>query len=114
MNFEEVIRRLVNALEGSGVSDALIGGFAMALGGMQRATVDLDFILMLEHLELADRILVDCGYARVFRSENVSHYEVSVRPEGLLTSWWWLFRSGTIRNGGYCLRSDCPGGHHCL
>jgi len=75
MNFEKVIRHLVSALEERGVSYALIGGFAMALRGVQRATVDLDLILMLEHLETADRILTDCSYVRVFRSENVSHYE---------------------------------------
>jgi predicted nucleotidyltransferase len=75
MNFERVIRHLVNALEERGVSYALIGGFAMALRGVQRATVDLDLILMLEHLETADQILTDCSYVRVFRSENVSHYE---------------------------------------
>jgi hypothetical protein len=77
MNFERVIRHLVNALEERGVSYALIGGFAMALRGVQRATVDLDLILMLEHLETVDRILTDCSYVRVFRSENVSHYESS-------------------------------------
>lgn len=49
----------------------------MALRGLQRTTVDLDFILMLEDLSRADRILSGFGYERVFRSENVSHYESS-------------------------------------
>lgn len=53
---------------------ALIGGFAMALRGVQRATVDLDFILMLEDLEEADAIFKELGYDRQFKSENVSHY----------------------------------------
>lgn len=46
----------------------------MALRGVQRATMDLDFILMLEDLEKADGILSEAGYRRLFRSENVSHY----------------------------------------
>jgi hypothetical protein len=41
---------------------------------VQRATVDLDFILMLEDLEKADGILRGFGYERTFRSTNVSHY----------------------------------------
>lgn len=82
MNFEKVIRRLVDELEKGGVSYALIGGFAMALRGVQRGTVDLDFILMLDHLSTADGVLTGCGYVRVFRSENVSHYESTDRDWG--------------------------------
>lgn len=46
----------------------------MAMRGVQRATVDLDFILMLEDLDRTDRLLVGLGYQRAFQSENVSHY----------------------------------------
>jgi hypothetical protein len=46
----------------------------MALRGVQRATMDLDFILMLEDLEIAHRVLLEAGYRREFHSENVSHY----------------------------------------
>jgi DNA-binding IclR family transcriptional regulator len=67
--------RVVGALEAEGLHYALIGGFAMALRGVQRTTVDLDFILMLEDMARADEILRDAGYRRVFHSENVSHYE---------------------------------------
>jgi len=50
--------------------------------GVQRATVDLDFILMLEDLDRADAILKGCGYQRAFRSENVSHYSAGNRSLG--------------------------------
>jgi len=82
MNFERVIRRVVGELEAKGVHYALIGGFAMALRGVQRATMDLDFILMLEDMSKADGVLTGCGYQRVFRSENVSHYASSDRDWG--------------------------------
>lgn len=82
MNFDVVIRRVVGALENAGIHYALIGGFAMALRGVQRATIDLDFILMLEDMEKTDGILAACGYERVFRSENVSHYISSDREWG--------------------------------
>jgi hypothetical protein len=74
VNFAAVISTLCTRLDAAQVRYALIGGFAMALRGVQRATMDLDFILMLEDLEIAHGILVDAGYRREFHSENVSHY----------------------------------------
>lgn len=74
MNFLKVIEIVTTRLDQAGVRYALIGGFAMALRGVQRATIDLDFILMLEDLGKADAIFKDAGYKRAFHSENVSHY----------------------------------------
>jgi len=74
MNFIKVIENVTSQLDAAGVRYALIGGFAMALRGVQRATIDLDFILMLDDLEKADAIFTGNGYQRAFRSENVSHY----------------------------------------
>lgn len=75
MNFEKVIQQVIGTLEEAGIRYALIGGFAMALRGVQRATLDLDFILMMEDMEKADAILHRFGYVRAFHSENVSHYQ---------------------------------------
>ena len=74
MNFQKVFNRVTSRLDESGIRYALIGGFAMALRGVQRATIHLDFILMLEDLEKADAIFTEAGYRRAFHSENVSHY----------------------------------------
>lgn len=74
MNFAKVLAELGGRLDAAGVRYALIGGFAMALRGVQRATMDLDFLLMLDDLERADGILLGLGYRREFRSANVSHY----------------------------------------
>lgn len=74
MNFIKVIEKVSSQLDASGIRYALIGGFAMALRGVQRATVDLDFILMLDDWEEADRIFHTAGYTRAFKNENVSHY----------------------------------------
>ena len=51
MDFFRVITEVFNRLDEVGVSYALIGGFAMAMRGVQRATVDLDLILLREHLD---------------------------------------------------------------
>lgn len=74
MNFADVIVALSRRLDAEHVGYALIGGFAMGLRGVQRATMDLDFLLMLDDLAKADRILTELGYRREFHSENVSHY----------------------------------------
>ncbi|NDV62974.1 nucleotidyl transferase AbiEii/AbiGii toxin family protein [Puniceicoccales bacterium CK1056] len=77
MDFISVVERVIQRLDKEGVRYALIGGFAMGLRGVQRATVDLDFILMLDDLSTADQIFTQSGYKRTFHSENVSHYESS-------------------------------------
>lgn len=74
MNFVHVIGTLTRRLDEQHVRYALIGGFAMALRGVQRATMDLDFLLMLDDLKTAHAILIELGYRREFHSENVSHY----------------------------------------
>ncbi len=74
MDFTQVLSRVVSDLDKHGVHYALIGGMAMAMRGLQRTTLDLDFILLLNDLETADRILRSHGYHREFHSENVSHY----------------------------------------
>jgi len=74
MEFLRAIGQVCGSLDRAAVRYALIGGFAMAMRGVQRATLDLDFLLMLEDLDRADRILRDSGYRRAFHSENVSHY----------------------------------------
>ena len=74
MDFTKVITDVVGAMERAGIRYALIGGFAMALRGVQRATMDLDFILALDDLPKAEAILLGHGYKRAFQSENVSHF----------------------------------------
>jgi len=74
MNFANVIATLSRRLDAQQVHYALIGGFAMALRGVQRATMDLDFLLMFDDLKIAHAILIELGYRREFHSENVSHY----------------------------------------
>ncbi len=74
MKFLDVIGYVCRKFDSRGVGYALIGGFGMAMRGVQRATVDLDFIVLLDDLVTADDVLVSSGYRRSFHSENVSHY----------------------------------------
>ncbi len=74
MDFLRTLSLLEARFAAQGVAYALIGGFAMALRGVQRMTADLDFLVMLEDLLQAEAIFAELGYRRVFHSENVSHY----------------------------------------
>jgi len=74
MDFHRVLTEVGGQLDSAKIRYALIGGFAMAMRGVQRATVDLDLLLLLEDMEKAHSILQACGYERCFHSDNVSHY----------------------------------------
>ena len=74
MNFETIVPKIVAEFAAAGIRYALIGGLAMAMRGVQRATLDVDFILLLEDLGNAHERLLALGYHRAFHSENVSHY----------------------------------------
>lgn len=74
MDFLRVLERLCAALDAAAIRYALIGGFAMALRGVARATVDLDFLLLAADLGRADQILRASGYRRLWHGENASHY----------------------------------------
>lgn len=74
MNFSESLAAVASRFDEAGLRYALIGGLAMAMRGVQRATLDADFILLADDLDAADSALHALGYRRDFRSENVSHY----------------------------------------
>lgn len=69
------VARIAAELDRNRVRYGLIGGLAMAVRGVQRATFDLDFLLMLSDLERTHDLLLSLGYQRAFHSQNVSHYQ---------------------------------------
>ena len=81
MEFLDTLRNICKPLDRSGVSFALIGGLALAMRGVQRATVDVDFLISADDLGAAERLLARAGYERRYRSENVSHYRAP-DPDG--------------------------------
>jgi hypothetical protein len=75
MDLYTSIRHVITRLDEGGLRYAVIGGIAMAMRGVQRATFDLDFLLMLEDMGAAREILTQEGFHCVFQSENVSHFQ---------------------------------------
>lgn len=74
MDFGKTLPTVVTHFQSAGIQFALIGGLAIAFHGIQRSTLDADFILLIDDLDAAHRILSSLGYERRFHSENVSHY----------------------------------------
>ena len=74
MDFRAVTKELVAAFEAEGVSYALIGGYAVGLWGVPRATVDMDFLVRVDDMEKVNRIMQSLTYEVAFASENVTQY----------------------------------------
>lgn len=74
MDFERVLTSLVTAFEQARIRYAAIGGFALGVLGVPRATMDLDCLVHRDDLEAVHRIFGELGYARLARTEHASHY----------------------------------------
>jgi len=77
MNFELVIHALLEILEGQQIRYGVVGGFALGLLGVPRATMDVDLLVHRDDLARLDEALRRVGFQRVVSTENVSHYEHS-------------------------------------
>ncbi|MDQ8186299.1 hypothetical protein [Pelagicoccus sp. SDUM812002] len=82
MDFQLVTNRVLRDLDEAGVRYALIGGYALGLWGATRATLDLDFLLLLEDLEKAEAVLSEYSYHVVFKSGDVAQYVSDLAPFG--------------------------------
>ena len=74
MDFKYVMGQLVDSFEKQGIDYALMGGFALGVWGAPRATVDMDFLILLEDMDRAHAILTSLGYELRYKSPNVSQY----------------------------------------
>ena len=82
MDFHLVTSTLLGDFEKEEVRYAVIGGFALGLWGAARATIDIDFLLLVGDLPKAETILSQCAYRRVYQSENVAQYVSDLAPYG--------------------------------
>ena len=84
MDFERVLKILLEGFEKHRIRYGVIGGFALGLLGSPRATMDVDFLVNREDLETLHQMLTRLGYQRDVLLENVSQYSHSARPFGSL------------------------------
>jgi hypothetical protein len=74
VDFHLVTSTLVQDFESSEIQYAVIGGFALGLWGATRATIDIDFLLLIEDVGKVEAILKKYAYQCVYKTENVGQY----------------------------------------
>lgn len=74
MDFKTVLGLILEGFQRENIRYALMGGFALGVLGLPRATVDLDFLVHRDDLRKIDKIMKSNGYECVYKSENVSQY----------------------------------------
>ncbi|MBU1125445.1 MAG: nucleotidyltransferase [Candidatus Omnitrophica bacterium] len=82
MDFRETLKTLVKEFKESDIRYALIGGFAVGILGVPRATLDLDFLILNEQWPQVDTIMKELGYECRHKSEDVSQYVSAVKLFG--------------------------------
>lgn len=82
MDFKATLTALIEVFERENIRYAVIGGFALGVLGVPRATVDLDFLIEKDDLEKISRIMKSHSYDCVYQSENVSQYVSPVKIFG--------------------------------
>lgn len=82
MDFQLVTSKVLRDLDEEGVRFALIGGFDLGLWGATRATIDLDFLLMLEDFGKAEPVLSNYSYRCTHRSGEVAQFVSDLAPFG--------------------------------
>ena len=105
MDFERVLRDLTSDFNEDSVSYAMIGGFALGVLGIQRATMDLDFLVARDALPQIDEIMQRRGYRLRYRSENVSQFVSDAAPLGQVD---FLHAFREISTGMLSRASDIP------
>ena len=74
MNFGQVLAEVGAGFGSAGVRFALAGGVAVAAHGVQRTTLDLDFVVARDDADAAIALLEQLGFETVRRSEAFSNH----------------------------------------
>ena len=82
MDFKKVLTIISGEFDRHGVVYALIGGMALGLRGVPRATVDIDFLIKKEDAATVKNVLRDYGFTCLYESENAAQYTSELRPFG--------------------------------
>lgn len=69
-----VLKKLLGAFKDKDIQYALMGGFALGLWGVHRATIDIDFLVDRNDLKQIDGIMTKLNYECIHQTINVSQY----------------------------------------
>lgn len=82
MDFKTTLGLILESFNKYNIRYALMGGFALGILGLPRATVDLDFLVHRDDLNKIDKIMHAQGYECTYKSENVSQYVSPIKIFG--------------------------------
>ncbi|MGB3222121.1 MAG: nucleotidyl transferase AbiEii/AbiGii toxin family protein [Desulforhopalus sp.] len=82
MDFQLVFEKVISSFEKENLQYGLIGGFALGVMGILRATMDVDILLLVDDLDKADKILTGCMYSCIHRSPHLSQYTSELKALG--------------------------------
>jgi hypothetical protein len=80
MNFEKVLFLILEELEKNKIKYAVVGGLALTILGLPRATFDIDLLIEKKSAKLIDNILKKFEYKPVYKTENVAQYLSELKP----------------------------------
>lgn len=74
MDFERVLDDIISGFDKNKISYGLIGGYALGLYGVVRATMDLDFLIDKQHRIFLKQFMAERLYETSYESENVVQF----------------------------------------
>jgi len=84
VDFKKVLTIISKEFSSNNIEYALIGGFALGVRGVVRATVDIDLLVKGDDIDQADHILKGYGFQCIYKTENVSQYISDIKPLGAI------------------------------
>jgi len=82
VDFKKTLELLLNDFSKNNIRYGLIGGFALGLWGINRTTIDLDFLIHRDDLDKLTEIMKLYEYECVYKTENVSQYVSTIKIFG--------------------------------
>ncbi len=89
MNLKTILDIASHQLSAAGVDCLLIGGFAVNYHGYTRNTLDVDFMIAAEQLDVVKNIMKQAGFTNIIIEENVAFFSspgIPVRVDFLRVS----------------------------
>lgn len=74
MNFNLVLKYLLELFNKRKIPYVLIGGLALGIHGIIRTTQDIDFIIPLSDVQKIEDFLLTHGYKKLFRNDDIASY----------------------------------------
>jgi hypothetical protein len=82
MNFHLTLQLILGELQKNHIEYGLVGGLALGILGIDRATTDIDFLVKNTDKDLVRKIMVDLKYESVFQSMNFSLFQSPLKEFG--------------------------------